>query len=1151
MSEGWSSFSDTEADLQSQADQLLSIRENVLLCADKLDAKSYAQGRSDEIAKVVLRARQRLTGFDAGLQLSKDLAVANQLITTRVDHRSVEVMRFCLLQFASYLAAIAEQGSDQPALLLTAYNELAAFDKKPLLSESLFVVSDRYRVDVDALRQVDYSDDKQSAPEHYLGFSQAMLGIYRGESRDQKLQLLSESFAGLASKQSDKNTRAFWLTCSAFTAVVYCPRGELRPGLFSVFKQIESVLVYALGEDQKPVLGIQQTADRLLSNLLCYLLLETDYKHEATIEQTFNFTGIGDELHELHQSSPEQLSEWLTTSIGVLTARLQHCAAILAEEALQSDESINDFLGELAALKRLLVVIGVRSARENLEEAENTLKQSVTSESMQSAMTSLQLTEQQMLFQFARVNNTSTTSQVTSTDAELAHNTQSVPAHDFGARCNLCIDVIQQSLDTALGSSGNLIPDSSVVSALNKLIAIVSDDGIDELTALLTPLSQMLTKSENSTLNQSETLLVQEVIIAATLGIDSLVSDKPMPDLLVDVTQRVEGVLASASERINGAAPPNSLLSSFLVEAEEMLPRLFELFQRLRGAPNGSDRLVGDINRLLHAFKFSADDAEEHELGSLVHYLESTMVDMAQGDAPPSATFFDLAIETIESLGEDVERLRNSEAPSDRSDLIDRLRSTGPSASTSASVVPVQTRKLPSHVASQRLAPSAETPTDAPGDTNATGTTNTAGDTKPTVEQRPAGMLLLETSQSALAGIDWMRRFRQIDACCDAISNSQIQLVALQKQLEDALQSGVAEDVGSPVGRASDANSSAADDQVNHQIQSLAEQLKLVVENQTAAVSQLDRERGKAARLDTALLAKAFGEAIHESAVANDVTVQFAFTADDAQLQRDVFDLVQNAVVDLLTSIVAYTIPSTAERQVLGLSPHVTVAVSVTHNYRATLIDIVDDGSGVTIQGAQTRSNNPWSQVAKADWQALEESQRGEAPQVWSTQTDHSVDITGLLNVTSEYGATLAIRSDAAGTHYRVCLPVTSSVESVVVCAVQDQLLAIPAASVHCVGIANPSNVESQPVSLARLIGLKKDGAFQSSKESHCVSVNSLSGVQQILVDEVLGHQTLQFTTADRILPDVPGYLGVSVIEADQIVTLLDIDYWSVQLVNS
>ena len=122
---------------------------------------------------------------------------------------------------------------------------------------------------------------------------------------------------------------------------------------------------------------------------------------------------------------------------------------------------------------------------------------------------------------------------------------------DFGSRCNSCIDVIQQSLDTALGSSGNLIPDSSVINALNRLIAIVSDKGIDELTSLLTPLSQLLIKAENSRLNQSETLLVQEAIIAATLGIDSLVGQKPMPDLIHDVTGRVEDVLTAASQRLS------------------------------------------------------------------------------------------------------------------------------------------------------------------------------------------------------------------------------------------------------------------------------------------------------------------------------------------------------------------------------------------------------------------------------------------------------------------------------------------------------------------------------------------------------------------------------------------------------------------------
>jgi len=45
----------------------------------------------------------------------------------------------------------------------------------------------------------------------------------------------------------------------------------------------------------------------------------------------------------------------------------------------------------------------------------------------------------------------------------------------------------------------------------------------------------------------------------------------------------------------------------------------------------------------------------------------------------------------------------------------------------------------------------------------------------------------------------------------------------------------------------------------------------------------------------------------------------------------------------------------------------------------------------------------------------------------------------------------------------------------------------------------------------------------------------------------VIGHQTLEFDSAERILPDVPGYKGVATDESGRLLLLLDTDYWADQ----
>jgi len=1105
LRDGWSSFTDTEADNRTLSDQFFLVRDLLSVRVEKLDAKGYSTSFAEELAKDLSRVRKPLAAFDSGLQFSKDLSVANQLVATRADHRNVAVMRFCLQQLAAYVAEIAATGEDKSAMLIVAFNELAALHKKPLLSENLFTVPEKFRVDFYELR-CENTDADASSADSYLSLSQTMLSIYRGENRASKLKQLSESFERIADRINHRQAKSFWQLCSAYTQSVEMPAGELRPALFKIYKEIETVLVYATGDDQAPVLGMQQLVDRLLCNMLCYLAGGSEGTQLPAPATEFSFGSVFPELNQLSDSTPEPLTAWLQSSIRVLTERLQHCATLLSETTLQSDESLAEFLEEIGALKRLLVVIGVHGVRANLEEIEGYLRESVSSENIRSSSTSIQLVEQQMLYQFPGITEASAMdADITGISNGTAQGTDNHTADestpDFGARCNSCIDVIQHSLDTALGSSGNLIPDSSVINALSKLINIVSDEGIDELTGLLTPLSQLLTKAENSTLNQSETLLVQEAIIAATLGIDSLVGQKPMPDLIHDVTGRVENVLTAASQRLGSGASRNSALNGFLVEAEELLPRLFELFQRLRGAPDGASHLYGDINRLLHTFKHSAEEADEHNLASLVHYLESLIVDLTHGEAPPSQTFFDLALESIECLHEDTERLRNSESAEDRSDLVDRLKIAGAADRRPLSRSDLHLEQHtgtslsgnPDHLQE-------ETVTDSP--------------------EANTGVIVLDESVSDVTGVDWPQRLQQLEAQYEAINSSHNKLVELQSKFDQTIQS-VSKDPGNAV---------TAD-----HFHLFAEQLQQVVKNQTSAVRQLGLAFSTATTIEAALLGSSLKNAVASSAKANELKVQLKFEPGHAVLHRSLFETLSEALDALLRGVVAYTIPAPSKRNELA-----TITVSVQQNPTTTIIEVADDGCGVTVQGAVFRTDNPWHLVTRSDWRETDAHRRIERPTVWSTQSDHQIDVSGLIDIATKLGGSVAVCSDKSGSRYRLSLPELTRNQEVLVFEVSGRQLAVAATDIDSVGLADSLDA----LSLSHLLNLKEQTTTNMANGSHSLVCKTSSGLQRFLVDNVIGHQMLEFDCADRILPDVPGFKGVATDESGQILLLLDTDYW-------
>jgi len=244
----------------------------------------------------------------------------------------------------------------------------------------------------------------------------------------------------------------------------------------------------------------------------------------------------------------------------------------------------------------------------------------------------------------------------------------------FGNQCNEYVDVIQQALDLALGNTGNLAPDSAVVDALDELYVTAHRARASDLLQLLVPLNKVLRSAEQAgfTLSQADTLLVQEAIIAITLAIDSIVNHKPAPALLSDVTQRMVDVAAENKHEIRANSEATGLVNIFVADADELLQRLFEQIQRWR-ASAGNSRSYAEVSRLLTSLQHSADSAGLTSISAVVQLLIERMLALRVAEVIPDTEFFDIAIETIETLGEDLDRIRNNEQLIEHSSLYERL----------------------------------------------------------------------------------------------------------------------------------------------------------------------------------------------------------------------------------------------------------------------------------------------------------------------------------------------------------------------------------------------------------------------------------------------------------------------------------------------
>ena len=147
MSESLSSFGDAQTDVQNRTDRL---RDRINACTRTIQSDEYTPA-------VVETLNKELTGIHRALPLLQRerfyieaLIDTNRYVATHADHRNVEVLLFGLQQLADHLTDTVTDkssykgGSAGP--LLYGLNELYAVTGRSLLSQSLFVIPEAFRV---------------------------------------------------------------------------------------------------------------------------------------------------------------------------------------------------------------------------------------------------------------------------------------------------------------------------------------------------------------------------------------------------------------------------------------------------------------------------------------------------------------------------------------------------------------------------------------------------------------------------------------------------------------------------------------------------------------------------------------------------------------------------------------------------------------------------------------------------------------------------------------------------------------------------------------------------------------------------------------------------------------------------------------------
>ena len=667
-------------------------------------------------------------------------------------------------------------------------------------------------------------------------------------------------------------------------------------------------------------------------------------------------------------------------------------------------------------------------------------------------------------------------------------------------QCNAYIDTIQQALDNSLSTTGNLSPDDSVVEALAELKKSVLD--VEELSSLVSPLYAMISHLESlgGTFNAADTLLVQEAVIAVTLGVDSLANDAPTPELIADVTARV--VVAAEQVKRKGVLEglDHELLDTFIEEATERLQQLYELFQRWRAAPRSGARRVASICRSLHNLKGAADSVGLVAFAALVHQLESAVEHFDSGVAVEETENFNaVAVNTIEALMDDVDGLRAGESVAEHRDLLAQL------ATWAVSPSPDAESSLQSKRNSDGLAPS---------------------------QISPSQFQSVRQACSAVSGklLESRMKLRQATEQCRSMNAVSARLMNLAGT-GAAVQAAVSMNGTRAVQESAQLSAGLAQSltELDQSLQSQALHLD-------AALQELDR--ANTVPLDG--LKQRLQWVVEQSASAHGKLVEAEFLSDHASLPADLLAEISHPLEQLVRNAIVHGIETEAARSAKGKPLSGALTIQFLQTSEKVQVVVSDDGRGVDFAELRRAVNERFSIDQHLDDQALLSFLA--CPGVSTAcepavTSGRGIGLDAVLAAVVELGGSMRVTTSSSGCQFHLDLPRRSRWEDMITVRVGDTLYAI----IQSHQLSN-ADLPARNVALSRLLGYGDPA--QNPAPDCLLTLQIENGAVELQVDEVLGFARMQMHDGGMLFQRMPGFKGITIGASNVPLPVLDIDYW-------
>jgi two-component system chemotaxis sensor kinase CheA len=317
------------------------------------------------------------------------------------------------------------------------------------------------------------------------------------------------------------------------------------------------------------------------------------------------------------------------------------------------------------------------------------------------------------------------------------------------------------------------------------------------------------------------------------------------------------------------------------------------------------------------------------------------------------------------------------------------------------------------------------------------------------------------------------------------------------------------------------------------------------------------------------VLLNKFPRVVRDVASAEDKEVELTLSGQDVQIDRNILQIITDALLHLVRNAVSHGLETTVQRQQAGKSTVGKLMLSAMTERDDVLIQVRDDGRGIDTEAVRrkaverglTTANVAATLDEQAVWAFLFEPGFSMASKITDI-SGRGVGLDVVKLALDSLGGQLRVESQlGVGTTFTLVLPTSIAVKGALLVEVDDRpyavplmhtdtVLALPPEQISVVGGVLLTHVQGQPVPLVPLRQLLND---EGDEALPLASRDDLIGSQQVLVvnynnrrlgllvDRFIRQQNIVIKPLSKPLDTIDLFGGVTLLGSGQVCLVLDV----------